>query len=258
MSRTERQELRFVHGLVAGGSALLRPDGYYVAAGPGRGAVRLAELKAQALESAGLVCLADGVCRPLPEARGWLKRALLDDGAFAAQHRVEAQRPDGLSVNLGESPLARLASSIDGQPAFLGRHHLEAGERVRRLAERAQLQPRVTMSYSAARTAGGGKAAGQATEISDMAADARRALSELHRIMPADCAGVVLDVCVFLKGLQLVESERGWPRRSAKVVLRIGLDQLAAHYGLAPAAVGAPTRRRRAWLGEGARPDVFG
>lgn len=257
MSRAELPELGFVRCLVAGHSAVARPDGSYVAAGPGRGAIRLAKAKVRTLESAGLVSVADGVCRPLPEARGWLKRAMLDDGAFAAQHRVEALRPDGVRVNLGESPLARLASGIDGQPAFLERHHLEAGERVRQLAERAQLQPRVTMSYSAARTAGG-KAIGRAAEIGDMAADARRALAELHRVMPADCAGVVLDVCAFLKGLQQVESERGWPRRSAKLVLRIGLDQLAAHYGLAPAAVGAPTRRHRAWLGEGARPDVFG
>jgi hypothetical protein len=134
---------------------------------------------------------------------------------------------------------------------------VEAGERVRKLAERAQLQPRVTMSYSAAHTAGG-KAAARPAEISDLAADSRRQLDDIARLLPRDCAGVVLDVCGLLKGLQTVESERGWPRRSAKLVLRIGLEQLAQHYGLAAVAVGRESRRARVWLGPGARPDRFG
>ena len=123
---------------------------------------------------------------------------------------------------------------------------------MRKLAERARLQPRVTMSYDAAHTAGG-KGAGTAAEISDMAADARRTLSDIARVLPADCAGVVLDVCGLLKGLQTVETERGWPRRSAKLVLRIGLEQLAQHFGLSAAAIGKPTARRRD-LACGGRP----
>jgi hypothetical protein len=95
------------------------------------------------------------------------------------------------------------------------------------------------------------------SDISDLAAEARKALAEIPKILPVDCAGVVLDVCGLLKGLQTVESERGWPRRSAKLVLRIGLDQLARHYGLDPNAVGRPGRNR-AWMGQGARPERFG
>ena len=90
-----------------------------------------------------------------------------------------------------------------------------------------------------------------------MAADARKALADLYRQLPRDCADVVLDVCGFGKGLQQVEAERGWPRRSAKLVLRIGLDRLAELYGLGEAAVGAESRRRRAWM-DGARPGEFG
>jgi hypothetical protein len=112
------------------------------------------------------------------------------------------------------------------------------------------------MSYSAAHTAGG-KDVATASEISDLAADARKRLAEIPRVLPADCAGVVIDVCGLLKGLQVVETERGWPRRSAKLVLRIGLDQLAKHYGLSANAVGPETRRVRRWMGDGARPDRF-
>ena len=175
----------------------------------------------------------------------------------AARHRRIVVKADGTALNLAESPLARLAVAATGeQQAFLEPHQVEAGERVRRLAERAQLQPRVTMSYSAAHTAGG-RSPGHAGEIGDMAVEARRALADIHRLLPRDCAGVVIDICGLLKGLQTVEMERGWPRRSAKLVLRIGLEQLAQHYGLAAEAKGQETRRRRAWMGEGARPERF-
>ncbi|MEO9230043.1 MAG: DUF6456 domain-containing protein [Devosia sp.] len=96
-----------------------------------------------------------------------------------------------------------------------------------------------------------------AAEISDLAADARREVARLHTVLPRDCAGVVMDVCGLLKGLQEVERDRGWPRRSAKLVLRIGLEQLAQHYGLEPFAMGQTNHRRRTWMDEGARPERF-
>ena len=82
-------------------------------------------------------------------------------------------------------------------------------------------------------------------------------LDDIHRRLPAECAGVVFDVCGWLKGLQEVERDRGWPRRSAKLVLRIGLDHLAEHYGLSPVAVGRSGSRPRGWMEDGARPDRF-
>lgn len=140
--------------------------------------------------------------------------------------------------------LARLAAS----PAYLSPHHLAAAETLEQLIRRAQLAPRVTMSYDLARI---GATGGNAVETaSESAADARLRLSRLASQLPPDCWGVLFDVCGLGKGLQLIETERRWPRRSAKLVLRIGLEQLASQFGLGPHAVGREMGRARGWLPE--------
>ncbi len=252
MRAADRRAIRFVRALLPAATAQRQASGDFAVGGATLGARVVRELV-----SAGVLTGDAESCRAAPEARTWLKRQLLEEDAFAAQHRLEARALDGTMLNLAESPLARLATPAAGEgTAFLARHHIEAGERVRRLAERAQLQPRLTMSYSAAHTASG-KGQGHAADIGEMAAEARKALRDIPRLLPRDCADVVLDVCGLLKGLQTVEIERRWPSRSAKLVLRIGLEQLAQHYGYAAEATGVESRRRHAWLDDGARPDVF-
>ena len=169
---------------------------------------------------------------------------------FGSQHRLDVTDGEGRVINLAESPLSRLAA---GERAFLLPHHLEAGERVRALVERSQMQPRTTMNYSGV-TAGRGQRS-HAGDLSDMAVDARRALDAIHRALPADCAGVVIDVCGWLKGLQEIERDRGWPRRSAKLVLRIGLEQLAQHFGLGLYAIGKTHAPQRGWR-DAERPSM--
>lgn len=147
-----------------------------------------------------------------------------------------------------DDALARLAAGRPGgEPAFLAPHHLAAADRFEQLVRRAQLAPRVTMSYNPARV-GGARSANGVETASEGSADARLKLSRLAGTLPADCWGVVFDVCGLGKGLQLVETERRWPRRSAKLVLRIGLEQLAQHFGLSAYAAGADRVAARAWL----------
>jgi hypothetical protein len=146
--------------------------------------------------------------------------------------------------------LARLATSRDSaNPAFLGAHHLAAADRFERLVQRAQLAPRVTMSYDPANVGGRSRSGNGVETASDGAAGARLRLSRIASTLPADCWGVVFDVCGLGKGLQMIETERRWPRRSAKLVLRIALEQLAAQFGLSAQATGMAGGTRH-WLEE--------
>ncbi|GLQ10306.1 hypothetical protein GCM10007913_22380 [Devosia yakushimensis] len=150
---------------------------------------------------------------------------------------------------LDDAVLSRLAASREADgPAFLAPHHVAAANRLAKLVERSRLGPRITMSYDATRIGrNGGNGVG---ETSDSAADARQRLNRIAAALPADCWGVVFDVCGLGKGLQLIETERRWPRRSAKLVLRIGLEQLAGVLGLSAGAEGPEVVRQTGWLEE--------
>lgn len=142
------------------------------------------------------------------------------------------------------------AGHMDG---FLDAHHREAASRLTRLFERASLRQRVTMSYDPGRV-GRSRGAIQG-DMADSAADARKRLAKIASGLPRDCWGVLVDVYLYDKGLQQVETERSWPRRSAKLVLRIGLDQVAMLLGIDGKAVGPDQTGQRVWLPE--RPPMF-
>jgi hypothetical protein len=145
-------------------------------------------------------------------------------------------------------PPEAVAKLLAGREAFLDAHHVEAARRLARLFDQAMLRQRVTMSYDPARVGGRGSGTAQA-ELADSAADARKRLNCLAAQMPRDCWDVLWDVCALDSGLGNIEQRRGWPRRSAKLALRISLDQLAQLLGLSDVAEGGP-RPTTAWLPE--------
>ncbi|WP_137132067.1 DUF6456 domain-containing protein [Rhizobium sp. FY34] len=197
-----------------------------------------------------------------PEARGFLRRLLCDmpEDAYAEQHReieidtvvVETIRQT-VRRNLNESPLAGLARLKDRQgTAFLPREAVEAGDRLASDFERGQMQPSMTARWepridSAASGARGGQA-----DLADSALAARNRVGQALDAMGPELSGVALDICCFGKGLELVERERGWPVRSAKLMLRTALLALARHY--APPAPRSRSTHR--WGVEGYRPEL--
>jgi hypothetical protein len=169
-----------------------------------------------------------------------------DDDRFrrARQERLTIETVDGpVEIDLTESPLRWLATRRDasGQP-FLALHELQAGERFRRDLTMAGLLPSLGVAW-AAPVAGGG----WAETYAEVVLAARQRVDAAIRAVGPDFASLLFDVCGFLKGLEAVERERGWPARTAKVVLKLALAALARSYGLAGAAVGPERGRIRAW-----------
>ncbi|ABD87335.1 DUF6456 domain-containing protein [Rhodopseudomonas palustris] len=178
---------------------------------------------------------------------------------FRARHlelaRREVMTAAGLSkvtVNDGESPLAWLArrKGRDGR-AMITPTQFIAGEKLRADFTRGQLTPRVTSNWDAPsgrqRAAGGGGG-----EMTDVVIASRQRLRAALQACGPEFAGLLMDVCCFLRGLEEVESQRGWPSRSAKVVLQLALDRLARHYGLDDQATGAAAARLRSWMADDA------
>jgi hypothetical protein len=154
--------------------------------------------------------------------------------------RRQIEGPAGVATitfNESESPLAWLArrKGRDGR-ALIEPVQLLAGERLRADFTRAQLMPRVTANWSAS-VADGRRGASAAT-FTETAIAARQRVRHAMDCVGPEFAGLLMDVCGFLKTLADVERERGWPTRCAKVVLQLGLDSLARHYGLAVQARG--------------------
>ena len=245
MAGTDVRAVRFVRALLPEHAARIEA-GVYAVQRPDRVA-RLDRDQAAGLAAQGVLMLSHELCVPGPRARDWLAGTPRMSASGEASMEGAPHLGPAVLQSLDESPLARLAVGRDGEAPFLLAHHVAAGERVRKLVERARLSPRLTMSYDATRTGGGGGAASP-TDLSDSAVDARRKLDEVAAVLPADCRGVVFDVCGLLKGLQVVETERSWPRRSAKMVLRIGLEQLAVHWWLSPHARGRQAGTIGGWL----------
>lgn len=147
----------------------------------------------------------------------------------------------GPTVNDAESPLAWLARRRDRSGApILDEAQFKAGERLRADFTRGQMMPRMSIDWSLGMPSGGrGGAAGGVQDLTDTAMAARDRVNRALSAVGPELSGVLVDVCCFLKGLETVERERGWPARSGKVVLLIALGRLARHYGYAAEARGA-------------------
>ncbi len=171
---------------------------------------------------------------------------------------VEIETPDGRAtalVNLAESPLRQLMQlKTRNGDAFLTRREFEAGERLRADYTRAQMMPRLGANWE--QPIATGRRGGTAADLSDGAIAARMRVERAIDDVGPELSGVLIDVCCFLKGLETVESERGWPVRSAKLMLKTALGALSRHYE----PPGTDRRRSQiiSWGGEGYRPSISG
>ncbi len=183
---------------------------------------------------------------------------------FLAQHTTLERRTvltdegrRSLLVDLDESPLAWLArrKGKDGKP-LLSIAEVAAGEKLRADFTRGQMAPRVTANWEAAVASGRRGGGGGVADLADAAIAARMRVNRAIEAVGPELSGALLDVCCFLKGVEEVERDRGWPARGAKLVLGLALSRLARHYGLT--AEGRGGGRILAWSAPDSRPTIDG
>lgn len=262
-AKPQRRQLLALVRLLLRGDCVMTADGKGMLRLSGSEERVFAQDIVRQAQSLGLAQNANGHLAATDAARAFLRRALIaqEEDRFADQHRdlvdttvdVDNQRQP-VRRNLAESPLGAIARMKDRQGnAFLPAEALDAGERLLSDFTRGQMQPRVTASWEPRLSARSKGHAGGQVDIADSAMGARDRFSRAMDAMGPELAGVAVDVCCFSKGLELVERERQWPARSAKLMLRTALLALARHY--APPA--APNHRRKHfWGSDDYRPKM--
>jgi hypothetical protein len=211
------------------------------------GELRKSERRINIPGDAVRIWLADGLIEPdgndyvLADAgKSWLKRRLSAGDEFAAQHQDRKVRIldfEGIRrpaiVNDNESPLRWLATRKDkaGKP-MLESYQVEAGERLRADYQFAGLTSKVTSSWNPAASANSSGGANDAAAHLDNIMAARQRVVRAVAAVGPELAGILVDVCCHLRGLEDAEKNEGWPQRSGKVILQLALTKLARHYGL--------------------------
>ena len=169
-----------------------------------------------------------------------LKRHLCDHDPFGTQHRQMRQsniilnnQTVQITENCAESPLARLyVRKQKNGTRFITDQEYEAGCRLRRDFEKAGLQPSLSARWHEPVSTGTkSQSTNHVADLSATAIDAHKRVQNAMEAIGPELAGTTLDICCFLKGLEIVERERDWPCRSAKLMLKTALSILARHYG---------------------------
>jgi hypothetical protein len=129
-----------------------------------------------------------------------------------------------VTVNLAESPLAWLV-----RRGMVTAVQFAAGERLRGDFMRAGQAPRVTMRWDPAPIS---RSAGGAHDPTTGQMLARERFDAAVGAVGPGLTDVLWRVVCMGEGLETAERALGWPARAGKLVLKLALDRLVAHYGL--------------------------
>jgi hypothetical protein len=148
------------------------------------------------------------------------RNRLLATRILAPVDAVDRRR---VTVNLAESPLAWLC-----RRGMVSPQQFIASERLRRDFMMAGQAPRVTMRWDPAPTSRSGP---QSIDPSTAQISARQRFDAAALAVGPGLSDVLWRVICLGEGLETAEKALGWPSRAGKLVLKLALDRLVAHYG---------------------------
>ncbi len=261
----ENEACRRISRFLSRGPALVQEtavDGKLLLEGEEHGTIAVDREALVGLIGRGVVARRDDKVRLVLERPAEVQAAA---GETACQHRqrdfeTRVIEVDGVSelatVNLSESPLGQLMRRKTRTGAsFLSLAEFEAGERLRSDYTRGQIMPRLGANWVASVASGRRGGGNGIAELTDSALAARQRVDRAIAVVGPELSGVLIDVCCFLKGLEQVELERGWPVRSAKIVLKTALGVLSRHYR-PQSVMPSPAKRMLHWGSEDYRPAL--
>jgi hypothetical protein len=152
---------------------------------------------------------------PEPRNRLLATRILAPSDAIDRRH---------VTVNLAESPLAWLV-----RRDMVSHTQFEASERLRHDFMLAGQAPRITMRWDPAPVSRSG---GQALDPTMAQIAARQRFEAAVTAAGPGLSDILWRVVCLGEGLETAEKALAWPSRAGKLVLKLALDRLVAHYGL--------------------------
>lgn len=158
-------------------------------------------------------------------ARRLLTEIPMEDGVASEREPKRRRASRTVTVNAAESPLGWLFAH-----GMVTRRQFDAGERLRVDWERAQLAPRVTMSWDAAPIARGRGGSAAAPDLTGTQIDARRRFDEAIATAGPGLADILWRIVCAGDGMRDAETALGWPARAGKLVLTFALDRVADYY----------------------------
>ena len=146
-----------------------------------------------------------------------LSERSLEAGIPAETARSVRPPPRSVTVNAAESPLGWLLAR-----GLVTRRQFDAGERLRADWERAQLSPRVTMSWDAAPVARGRGGSAPEPDLNGAHLDAKRRFDAAIASAGPGLSDVLWRVVCAGEGMRDAETALGWPgaRRQARADVR--------------------------------------
>ena len=167
--------------------------------------------------------------------RVWLQRREAPDmpnrmpaNAADGKDTVEAARRGARVVNRAEEPLAWLHARDK-----ISERQFEAGQRLRGDFMAAGEAPRVTMRWDAGPVERGKRSAPESLLPGERVTAAKRRLEAALDAAGPGLADVLRRTVCLGEGMETAERALGWPARSGRVVLTLGLDRVADFYRLA-------------------------